>query len=139
MPSAEEKSETRRYRLAQRRDAVGLTQDDLAHAVGRSRQTIGRWEAGTHDPSPRVRPVLARALRVSLDELGFILVPGHALSGAQQTFHTDGDRREDMRLGLVESAFVQRHGRYRGTLRCGDETIAVEDWWGLAEDHRAVW
>ena len=91
MPSAEEISAIRRYRLAHRRDAVGLTQDDLADAVGRSRQTVGRWEAGTSDPTPRVRPALAKALRVSLDELNFILVPGHVPAGAGQTFHTDGE------------------------------------------------
>lgn len=55
------------------------------------------------------------------------------------TFHTDGDRREDLNYGLVQSAFVQRFGRYTGTIRHGDETIDVSDWWGLAENHRAVW
>ena len=63
-----------RGRLKKRRQAVGLTQDQLAEEVGVNRSTVIRWEAGTTEaPHPRHRSKLAQALRVSLDELEYLL------------------------------------------------------------------
>jgi transcriptional regulator with XRE-family HTH domain len=70
----------RRPRLAQRRIAMGLTQEDLAEALGVDRTTPIRWECPSISrsgdvsrPLPVYRPKLARALEVSLDELDEIL------------------------------------------------------------------
>lgn len=63
----------RRQRLSQRRKAVGLTQESLAHRLGVERSTVARWEAGYTEPLPSIRPNVARALQVSVDELADLL------------------------------------------------------------------
>ncbi|MGH3710849.1 MAG: helix-turn-helix domain-containing protein [Pseudonocardiaceae bacterium] len=63
----------KRQGLAQRRKAVGLTQEALAHQLGVERSTVVRWEAGDTEPLPSIRPDVARALRVSLDQLAELL------------------------------------------------------------------
>jgi transcriptional regulator with XRE-family HTH domain len=63
----------KRQRLAQRRKAVGLSQEALADVLGVERSTVVRWEAGETEPLPWIRPKLAGALRVSVDQLGELL------------------------------------------------------------------
>jgi transcriptional regulator with XRE-family HTH domain len=60
---------TRRHRLAERRKAVGYTQEQLAEQLGVERTTVARWEAGDTAPQPWQRPNLATALRLSIDEV----------------------------------------------------------------------
>jgi transcriptional regulator with XRE-family HTH domain len=65
--------------LAARRKACGLTQEELAYAVGVDRSTVLRWEAGAVEPQPWVRRKLAAALGLSLDGLAPLLEsPGTA-------------------------------------------------------------
>lgn len=47
----------------------GLTQETLGEAVGVSRQTIAKWEAGESAPDLALAGRLAAALDVSLDDL----------------------------------------------------------------------
>jgi transcriptional regulator with XRE-family HTH domain len=63
----------RRRRFAARRKAVGLSQEQLAECLRVDRSTVGRWESGETEPQPWVRPNLARALRISMDELNGLL------------------------------------------------------------------
>ena len=42
----------KRRLLAQRRKAVGLTQEQLAEQLGVERTTVVRWERGTTEPLP---------------------------------------------------------------------------------------
>jgi transcriptional regulator with XRE-family HTH domain len=66
----------RRRRLALRRKAMGFSQEQLAERLDIDRSTIGRWESGETVPQPWIRPRLARALQVSLDELDKLLDEG---------------------------------------------------------------
>lgn len=63
----------RRHRLAQRRKAVGLSQEALAEVMGVDRSTVVRWERAVTEPQPWHRPRLARALKVSIEELAALL------------------------------------------------------------------
>ncbi|MGH3867487.1 MAG: helix-turn-helix transcriptional regulator [Pseudonocardiaceae bacterium] len=63
----------KRHALAQRRKAVGQTQEQLAALLGVERSTVVRWEAGETEPLPWCRPKLAEALAVSLDVLSVLL------------------------------------------------------------------
>src|SRR4029077_15411985 len=65
----------RRSRLAARRRALGLSQQDMADMVGIDRSTIVRYERGETDPRPWYRPMLAEALHVTLDELADLIDP----------------------------------------------------------------
>ncbi|GDY33467.1 helix-turn-helix domain-containing protein [Gandjariella thermophila] len=66
---------TRRDALAARREALGYTQETLAHKLGVEFSTIGRWERGSLTPQPWRRAALAKALDVSLEELDVLLNP----------------------------------------------------------------
>jgi tetratricopeptide (TPR) repeat protein/transcriptional regulator with XRE-family HTH domain len=66
----------KRQRLVQRRRVVGFSQEALASALRVERSTVVRWESGETEPQPWLRPRLARALRVSLDDLQELLLPG---------------------------------------------------------------
>jgi tetratricopeptide (TPR) repeat protein/transcriptional regulator with XRE-family HTH domain len=63
----------KRGRLAQRRKAVGLTQEQLAGQLGVERTTVVRWERGQTQPLPWLGPRLAKALGVSADRLEELL------------------------------------------------------------------
>lgn len=63
----------KRHRLAQRRKSVGLSQEGLAEFLGVDRSTVVRWERADTEPQPWHRPKLARALKVSVEELAALL------------------------------------------------------------------
>lgn len=56
-------------RMKAARAAVGLSQADLAEAVGVTRQTIGLIEAGGYNPTLNLCAAICKALRVSLNDL----------------------------------------------------------------------
>ncbi|MER6192324.1 helix-turn-helix transcriptional regulator [Streptomyces cyaneofuscatus] len=61
--------------LAERRRALGYSQEELAQLLGVDRTTVGRWESGRVYPQPPQRRGLAAALGVSLEELDAFLGP----------------------------------------------------------------
>ena len=54
-------------RLYSLRRGKGLSQEELAHIVGVSRQAVQKWEAGTSRPDLDNLTALARCFDVSLD------------------------------------------------------------------------
>ena len=81
----------RRHRLAQRRKAVGLSQERLAEMIGVDRSTVARWERADTDPQPWHRPRLANALRISLDHLAELLteIGETGVRPSSQAHHSD--------------------------------------------------
>lgn len=63
----------RRRRLAQRRKALGHSQESLAEQLGTDRTTVGRWERGETAPYPMLRGRLCRVLQVTSSELDDLL------------------------------------------------------------------
>ncbi|MFI6427794.1 helix-turn-helix domain-containing protein [Promicromonospora sp. NPDC050880] len=61
--------------LAERRRLQGLSQEALAERLGVARTTVTRWEAGDVEPLAWVRPALAAALSVTLEDLATLLTP----------------------------------------------------------------
>lgn len=55
--------------LRPRRMAAGLSQKELGQRVGVSRQSIIAWETGAAWPMAQTLPLLAEALRCSVDAL----------------------------------------------------------------------
>ena len=80
----------KRRALAERRRAVGYTQEQLAEVLGVERSTMVRWEAGETTPQPWCRPKLAEALAVSVDDLDTML--------------TNGETGKDTGAGLPDDA-----------------------------------
>ena len=56
-------------RMKAARAAVGLSQADLAEAVGVTRQTIGLIEAGGYNPTLNLCVAICKALCVTLNDL----------------------------------------------------------------------
>lgn len=63
----------KRDRLAERRKAMGLSQERLAEAVGVDTSTVARWERGETEPQAVHRPRLAEALKVTVEAVGDLL------------------------------------------------------------------
>lgn len=67
--SAQREQQMRRTRLVRQRIASGHSQESLAALLGVDRSTVGRWERGLTTPQPWVRPGLAEALSLPMNEL----------------------------------------------------------------------
>ena len=62
--------------IKEKREKLGMTQQDLAEKLFVSRQTVCRWENGTRCPDLIMAKKIALVLNISLDEL----IPGEALA-----------------------------------------------------------
>ncbi|MER5493638.1 helix-turn-helix transcriptional regulator [Streptomyces sp. NPDC002490] len=101
--------------LAERRKALGYSQEKLAELLGVDRTTVGRWESGRTKPQPPQRRGLAIALEVTLAELDALLTQPRAsqeTTGHQSSDHRGaGDpdemiRREFLRILTVSGALT---------------------------------
>ncbi|MFJ3930891.1 helix-turn-helix domain-containing protein [Streptomyces sp. NPDC090029] len=102
--------------LAERRKALGYSQEKLAELLGVDRTTVGRWESGRIKPQPPQRRGLAIALEVTLTELDALLTQPPAViqeaTGHQSSDHPGaGDpdemiRREFLRILTVSGALT---------------------------------
>ncbi|QFY07949.1 helix-turn-helix domain-containing protein [Nonomuraea phyllanthi] len=64
----------KRRRLADRRKALGYSQEFFADRLGIDRTTAGRWELGKTEPCPYIRPKICDLLKVTPGELDDLLV-----------------------------------------------------------------
>ncbi|MFJ9617379.1 helix-turn-helix transcriptional regulator [Streptomyces noursei] len=64
--------------LAERRKAMGYSQERFATVIGVDRTTVGRWDRGETTPEAVHRPKMAEALQLSLAELDALLTPPQA-------------------------------------------------------------
>lgn len=62
-------SNTNNSPIAQRRIALGMTQQQLADAVGSTQQMVARWERGQRDPRSKTLLKLSEALNCPINEL----------------------------------------------------------------------
>lgn len=56
-------------KLRAARKAAGMTQAQLAEAVGCTQKDISRWESGLHEPGALTLKKMAQALGRSMDDL----------------------------------------------------------------------
>jgi DNA-binding XRE family transcriptional regulator len=76
----------KRHHLAQRRKALGFTQEQLAARLSVDPTTVRRWESGETEggPQPWLRPKLARSLQVSAKQLDELLSEGAEEPGKRE-------------------------------------------------------
>ena len=67
----EERQQERTSALRKRREELGLTQRDIALALGKTDQTISNWETGLYEPkmTPREVKALCHLLKWTLEEM----------------------------------------------------------------------
>lgn len=71
----------RRKALVEARQAIGMTQEEVAEAVGVDRTTLGKWERDESTPQPAQRVRYAAALGVTTDALAVLLSGGSPDAG----------------------------------------------------------
>ena len=135
--------------IRERRAALGLSQSDLAAAVGLDKRQIRRYEAGEAQPTLPVAKAIAHALGISLDELAGeteqrLKITGDWWAGWQTwkdgaEVHTCQpiqikQRGTDLDIAAVERGIDVDEGGYlwRGQLRLWDNEILMG--WYAADD-----
>ncbi|MEU2607230.1 helix-turn-helix transcriptional regulator [Streptomyces albus] len=64
---------SKRQKLAERRKACGYNQEEFAEAIGVDRSTVQRWENGSNEPQPWLRPKIQKILGITSAELDSLL------------------------------------------------------------------
>ena len=135
--------------MRDRRAALGLSQADLAAAVGLDKRQIRRYEAGEAQPTLVVAKAIAHALQISLDELAGeteqrLQITGDWWAGWQTwkdgaPVHTSQpvqirQRGTDLDIVALERGISTEEGGYlwRGQLRLWDNEILMG--WYAADD-----
>lgn len=106
-----------------RREACGLTQEQLAEAVGVSRQTIGKWEDGSSIPDLGNASALARTLDVSLDALAMYDEAKTGIPLPPQGKHLFGV----VTLGERGQIVIPKEARDLFELAPGDQLVVLGD------------
>ena len=66
--------------IRQLREEHGMSQAELARALGINQITVYKWERGDHEPRASQLRALAQAFGVSMDEIDFPVPPGKAIA-----------------------------------------------------------
>ena len=109
--------------------AIGLTQEQLAEAVGVSRQTVAKWESGETSPDLEHAAALADALGTTLDGL-VTFDGGELISGAPpRGKHLFGN----VKVGERGQIVIPKDARDLFGIVPGDKLVVLgEDGQGLA-------
>ena len=103
--------------LAELREAVGLTQQQLAEKLGVPQSNITFWERSEKPPRGEVLPKLAAALNVSADQLLGLTPPKPKKQAAkgrlQQVFEEASKlpRRQQQKIAEVVEALIAQHAK----------------------------
>jgi transcriptional regulator with XRE-family HTH domain/tetratricopeptide (TPR) repeat protein len=79
----------KRARFSARRRIVGFSQEQLAERLKVDRSTVARWEAGEAEPQPWLRPRIARALQISVEQLDDLLAKADQVGAEAGTDRLD--------------------------------------------------
>ncbi len=90
------------------RSAHGLTQAELAAALGAKQQTVAKWEAGETRPKLPELVALARRFNVTTDELLGLRPPEHPATNVETAIALDPNLTDRQRTALLESYRLAR-------------------------------
>lgn len=111
------------------RTTAKLTQAQLAEAVGVSRQTVAKWEAGETSPDLEHAAILAQVLDTTIDALATLDCRGIDLAAPPRGRHLFGSVKVSERGQVV----IPKEARDLFDIRPGDRLVVLgEDGQGLA-------
>lgn len=111
------------------RQAAGLTQEQVAEAVGVSRQTVAKWESGETSPDLEHASALADALSTTLDGLVTFDGAGLGLGAPPRGKHLFGS----VKVGKRGQVVIPKEAREVFGIRPGDKLVVLgEDGSGIA-------
>lgn len=111
------------------RQAVGLTQEQLAEAVGVSRQTVAKWESGDTSPDLGHAAALAEALGCTVDALVNFDSSTTGLGAPPRGKHLFGS----VKVGERGQVVIPKEAREVFGIRPGDKLVVLgEDGQGIA-------
>lgn len=111
----------RRKYLAERRRALGFSQETLAHELDVDRTTVGRWERGETGPAPYIQPRLGKLLLIPPDAMPGLLAAEPAVRESPEASSSPGSSRTSN--GEEHDDMYRRE--LMGLLTTGAVTIAL--------------
>lgn len=103
------------------RQAVGLTQEALAAAVGVSRQTVAKWETGETSPDLQHAAALADALGCTIDELAAFDSKSTGLAVPPRGKHLFGS----VKVGERGQIVIPKEAREIFDIKPGDKLVVL--------------
>ncbi len=111
------------------RQSAGLTQEQLAAAVGVSRQTVAKWEAGDTSPDLEHAASLADALGCTIDALATFNPRGTGLAVPPRGKHLFGN----VKVGERGQVVIPKEARVLFDICPGDKLVVLgEEGQGIA-------
>ena len=111
------------------RTAAGRTQEQLAEAVGVSRQTVAKWESGETSPDLEHAAALAEALGTTLDALVSFDGGGVGIAVPPRGKHLFGN----VKVGERGQVVIPKEARDLFGIKPGDKLVVLgEEGQGLA-------
>ena len=111
------------------RMAVGRTQEQLAEAVGVSRQTVAKWESGETSPDLEHAAALAETLGTTLDMMVSFDGGGMGIAAPPRGKHLFGT----VRVGERGQVVIPKEARDLFGIKSGDRLVVLgEEGRGLA-------
>ena len=105
------------------RQAARLTQEQLAEAVGVSRQTVAKWESGETSPDLEHAASLASALDTTLDALVTFEGGGLGIGAPPRGKHLFGN----VKVGERGQIVIPKEARELFDIKPGDKLVVLGD------------
>ena len=109
--------------IQETRMAAGMTQEQLAEAVGVSRQTVAKWESGDTSPDLEHAAVLADVLGTTLDDLVSFDGKGLILGAPPRGKHLFGN----VKVGERGQIVIPKEARDLFGIQPGDKLVVLGD------------
>ena len=101
-------------RIRQMRTNMGVTQEELANALGVSGQAVSRWETGTTMPDITLLPSIALFFGITIDEI-FNPTPEEKLERLRRRFYYTEDYLSDDEFKSALAFLKEQEGVYDDT------------------------
>jgi len=105
-------------RIKNSRIAAKMTQEELARAVGKTRNAVAQWESGAVHPRPNTLEDIAGALKISVD---WLLTGNTPNVAGTETTRTNSNEVEFTNGTLTPRHYMSREVPVMGTAACNSD------------------